>query len=48
MDSDVQAGTYNLPWCGTTKSGGTVAAAAYLLHIEAPNQSKDFGVGVVK
>ncbi len=48
IDQDVGPGSFNYSWCGRTASGASVATGSYLLHVEAPQQKKNFYVVIVK
>lgn len=47
-DGNVAAGVHTMNWCGRTQGGRMVATGTFLLHIEAPEQSKIVHVVVVK
>ena len=48
IDQDVAPGSFSSSWCGRNSAGQSVASGAYILHVEAPDQKKNFKVIVVQ
>jgi flagellar hook assembly protein FlgD len=47
-DESATIGDYNYRWCARNQSGGLVSSGAYLMHVESPQQKKDYQIIVVK
>lgn len=47
-DQEAGAGVYNYSWCGRNRSNELVATGVYILHLEAPDQKKDYKIIVAK
>ncbi|HBT61338.1 MAG TPA: hypothetical protein DEB40_06300, partial [Elusimicrobia bacterium] len=48
VNEDIGTGVQSVSWCGKNSSSQLVATGVYILHVEAPNQKKDFKIFIGK
>ena len=47
-NDDVAPGVFNYSWCGKNSANEVVATGIYILHVETPQEKKNYKIELVK